>query len=84
MGMRIGAHANIDKVSPADLELLAADFGLQPRRIVQAASILCDTIAKAFADVAEELHAKWASDVDDLVSKIQEGIEQRRAVVEAL
>ena len=81
MGMRIGAHSNIDRVAPEDFALLASDLGIAAKRLAGVTATLAEALAVAVDPAAAELQEKTREDVSELVARVREGIERRSRVI---
>ena len=81
MGMRIGAHANIDRVTAEDFPLLASDLGTSAKRLRGAAAALAEALPAAADAAAAELAERAREDASELVGRIRGGIESRSRVV---
>jgi hypothetical protein len=77
MGMRIGRHANIDRVAPEDFTLLANECGLSKERLFAMARKLVEQVANRFDEAKQELAQATADDIGELASRIWTGIEAR-------
>ena len=77
MGMRIGRHANIDRVAPEDFTLLANECGLSKKRLFAMARELVEQVANRFDEAKQELAQATADDIGELTSRIWTGIEAR-------
>ena len=80
MGMRIGAHSNIDRVGVEDLVRLAKDLGMKPDRLFRIAGDLVEKLPQAIDEAAGMLSGKARDDAGALVARIREGIEKRSCV----
>lgn len=81
MGMRIGQHANIDKVNRDDVAQLARDCGISEGSLVKLGRSLADEMSGRFAEAELLLREAAEGDVSDLVSRIKSGIEDRSSKI---
>lgn len=78
MGMRLGGHANIDRVTSDDFDGLAADLGMSTRALARLATSLVERVESAFDETAKPLLDSGASGIETLVSLVRDGYELRR------
>ena len=81
MGMRIGAHSNIDRVTPEDFALLAGDLGIATKRLADMAATLAEALAVAVEPAAAELQDMAREDVSELVARLRKGINRRSRII---
>lgn len=81
MGMRLGRHTNIDRVTRDDFEGLAADLGMSTRALSRLSSSLVEKIDAAYDGVAVPLLDSGPDGVETLVSLVRKGYEARRVCV---
>ena len=84
MGMGIGAHSNIDQVTPDDFVLLAEDIGIRLDLLIHIARDLLEALPTHFGEAADDLRAAVADDVSGMTERIRAGIEKRSEVIGAL
>ena len=80
MGMRIGEHANIDKVTADDFALLATEVVVAEDYLFEMATRLSRAIETCFDDVAGQLADCAGGNVSKLVERIGDGIEKRARI----
>ena len=80
MGMRIGAHSNIDRVTAEDLALLAKSLGMSVVRLSQMACELAEVLPRAVDDAAALLQEKTPDETSELAERIHKGIEKRSSI----
>ena len=80
MGMRLGDHANIDRVTHDDFDGLAADLGMSSRALFKIAGELADKTAEEYGKVTAPLLESGPDGLETLVELIREGVETRRMV----
>ena len=81
MGMRIGAHSNIDRVTADDFELLAKSLGIQSGRLLGMARDLAEALMPALNEAANQLGKRTAEDASELVSRVRKGVQTRVDVI---
>lgn len=81
MGMRLGGHANIDRVMRDDFDGLAIDLGMSTRAFVRLANSLVERIDASFDEVAHPLLDLGPNQLKVLVSLVREGFMARRMQV---
>ena len=81
MGMRLGGHANIDRVTRDDFDGLAIDLGMSARALVRLASSLVERIETSFDEVANLLLESGSDQLELLVSRVREGFMARHTQV---
>ena len=77
MGMRIGAHSNIDRVTAEDFPLLASELGLSSQVVRREMAMLAEAMLAGIEDAAGSLQELVPDDIGELVSRIRAGIERR-------
>ena len=77
MGMRIGAHANIDKVTAEDLRMLAGEMGVSARLVDREFRELSAAMLGAIDVAVDDLASCVSDDASELVARIRAGIERR-------
>ena len=80
MGMRIGQHANIERVDREDFTMLAADSGISEKLLVELARTLAEELASRFAEAELCLRESVKDDVSALVTRIRDGIGRRSEI----
>lgn len=78
MGMRLGGHANIDRVTCDDFDGLASDLGMSTRALAKLASSLVERIEVSYDEVTMPLLDSGPDDLETLVSLVHRGYETRR------
>ena len=81
MGMRIGAHSNIDRIGGGDFALLAEEVGVSKRYLLGILHEVADGVASRFDDAAQMLADVAAEDVSQLVERMKAGIDRRSEAI---
>ena len=81
MGMRIGAHSNIDRVTADDFELHAKSLGIQSTRLLGMARDLAEELMPALNEAAGLLRKRAAEDASELVSRMRKGLQTRAKAI---
>lgn len=81
MGMAMGHHSNIDRITPDDLDLFAKEVKAQPKRIRAVAAELACSLPPALEAAASDLHERGFATAHTVGSRITEGVKRR---IEAL
>lgn len=84
MGMRIGAHSNIDRINVEDFTLLAHDLGASANKLRREAKNVCADMLGCCEPAASELGLRTTHDVADIIDRICEGINERARLINAL
>ena len=81
MGMKIGGHSNIDRVTPDDFGAMASSLGIRPEHLAGMGRELAEKAPGALAEAADSLAGRQTADISQLVSRLLEGIERRSRVL---
>ena len=84
MGMRIGEHANIDRVTRDDFSLLAEQVGVREAHLRNIASDLAHSLLAAYPEAWARLRGETPDDTTELAARIHDGIETRAEVATAI
>lgn len=84
MGMGIGAHSNIDRISVEDFALLAHDLGASVGKLKREAKDVCADVLSCCEAASSELGNSTSQDSAETVARIREGIDKRALVINAL
>ena len=81
MGMSIGTHSNIDRVNANDMIALAEDLSWLHTSVAQVFSETAKALRSSFARVAQSNKDRATDGIDQLLERIDAGIEARIAQV---
>lgn len=80
MGMKVGAHSNIDRITREGFYELGSSVGVSGKRIAQEAVELADGVLACFEAVVNDLAESSPDDVSELAERIRLGVERRARV----
>ena len=81
MGMRIGSHSNIDRITGDDFALLASELGIPPKRMASTVRGMSEAMLASFDAAAEDLSNRSHDDASELASRVRVGIEKRASAM---
>lgn len=84
MGMSIGTHSNIDRITAEDFALLAGDLGIANAKLIGEARAVCNNVLDSFGMASYDLQDSTDNDVSELTARIRQGIEKRACVIGVL
>jgi len=81
LGMRIGEHANIDRVTRGDVKLLAGQAGVSPAYLQRIAEGVAGTLPACLDEAGRILREQAPLDTGDLLRRITEGAKARLEIL---
>lgn len=77
MGMRIGSHSNIDRVTSDDIAQLSRDAGISNKHVESLGLSLIQAMQNTTEEIQQELDGITGHDTSSMVLRICSGIEER-------
>lgn len=84
MGMRVGEHGNIDRITSNDFLALGKILGYRSRVFRVLVQNVCDAVDGCFDSVVHDAAHETGLDTEELAARIWNGVEQRRLVLQGV